>query len=531
MGTLFSSAGLLYVYLSGYQEEEIIYIQQINTYQYVGNELCYRIMKTVEMLSEEENIIHVFGIVGSKEKVKSAYTTFEEGIKENYQRILSNKKIKINTNKLDRVGNNFYSCVQQVFFGKCVYIPKKLYFDYDDFIFCGMYGSHMYDEEADFVADAVVSLWIERENPMLCGQQLITKSFFLKDFAGRKTIVALPETETGLWRYIFEGGHQLILSENFTYSKETFHPNDMGVFCSSNIQSVLLNPIYAYGKCFHPNDICEEWHKVFLYLCAISEIEWNLFDIRNVYEKFLGFLEKNICLTMKIPPKISKEEYCKVLLLHIIKYRAFLRGEDELVISKDLHQTLESRYVYLPYLWSLINPTILQSSFSYITLQELVDCALQETDSYKKGMFWEDTAAYVLNNVEGWKITGRRIRAGAQEIDLSVVNISLDNELWQLGAYILVECKNWKKRVNIHHIRNIAYISNMKGNKTTILFAANGVTLNSQKEIYRLAMNNIYIICITAIDLNILQSAKDCKKLVLNKWNSLQNNIEISNII
>ena len=50
----------------------------------------------------------------------------------------------------------------------------------------------------------------------------------------------------------------------------------------------------------------------------------------------------------------------------------------------------------------------------------------------------------VLNSVEGWKITGKRIRAGAQEIDLSVANISLDDELWQMGAYILIECKNWK---------------------------------------------------------------------------------------
>ena len=51
---------------------------------------------------------------------------------------------------------------------------------------------------------------------------------------------------------------------------------------------------------------------------------------------------------------ISKEQYYKVLLIHIENYRAFLKGEDEVVNSKDLYQTLNTRYVYLPYLQELV---------------------------------------------------------------------------------------------------------------------------------------------------------------------------------
>ena len=69
----------------------------------------------------------------------------------------------------------------------------------------------------------------------------------------------------------------------------------------------------------------------------------------------------------------------------------------------------------------------------------LTDKALKETNVNRKGMFWEDAAAYMLGSIAGWKISGRRVRAGAQEIDLSLVNCSLDDRLWQLGAYILVE--------------------------------------------------------------------------------------------
>ena len=79
---------------------------------------------------------------------------------------------------------------------------------------------------------------------------------------------------------------------------------------------------------------------------------------------------------------------------------------------------------------------------------------------------------------------------------MSVANISLDDDLWQLGSYVLVECKNWKRHVDIPQVRNIAYISAMKGNKTALLFAANGITEDASKEILRLATTGTYIIVI-----------------------------------
>ena len=265
-------------------------------------------------------------------------------------------------------------------------------------------------------------------------------------------------------------------------------------------------------------------------MCDI-DIDWDPSGIRNVYERFLEFLQENICLTTEPTPIISEELYHRASLIHIADFRKFLQGEDEPVISKDLLQTLNSRYVYLPYLWSLVNPTFSHYSFSSCKLQEMIDRALCETDIYTKGVLWEDVAAYVLNRVAGWKITGCRIRAGAQEIDLSIANISLDGELWQLGAYILVECKNWNTHVDIHQIRNIAHISTMKGNKTAILFASNGITADAQEEIQRLASGNLHIVCLTADDLRELRSSDDCRLLILKHWNELQNATELSTVI
>ena len=137
-------------------------------------------------------------------------------------------------------------------------------------------------------------------------------------------------------------------------------------------------------------------------------------------------------------------------------------------------------------------------------------------------MLWEDVAKYVLDSVDGWRVTGRRVRAGSQEIDLSVVNISLDDELWQLGSYILVECKNWKRHVDIPQVRNIVYISTMKGNKTALLFATNGITHDAKEEIERLAGTGTFIFVIEAKDLKNLQTDSDCKSMILNKFYELQ---------
>lgn len=531
MKELISSAGLLHLYLNGYEEDGMLYTQQVNTYNHIEDGFYQQLMKTAEEADKDTKVVHIFAVAGIKEKVNQVLSIIEDELKSNYQRLLSGKKIIKASSKLDKTGNIFHRCVQEFFCEQPGHFPKRMYYDYDDFIVGGICCNHVSNEIGDSVINGICSLWLERESPALCGKQLMIRSFFMRDFIGRKVVAALPETQTGAWRLLFEGGHQVLLSEEAPYMKETLHPDDLQAFCSSNLQSILLNPIYSYGKWFLPNDICEEWHKAFIYLCAVSDKEWDVPGISKVYEHFLSILEKNICTTMNAPPFISKEQYWNILLQYIHDFRKFLKGDDEPVISKDMYQTINTRYVYLPYLWQLVDIQMPQQRFLASEFHELINHAVGEKDTYKKGTLWEDTAAYMLSNVEGFKITGRRIRAGAQEIDLSVVNTSLDDEIWQLGAYILVECKNWTTHVNIHQIRNIAHISNMKGNKTAILFASNGLTEDAQEEISRLASEHLYIVCLTADELLQLNSAQECKDLIIAKWLYLQNSVDLASVI
>ena len=68
-------------------------------------------------------------------------------------------------------------------------------------------------------------------------------------------------------------------------------------------------------------------------------------------------------------------------------------------------------------------------------------------------------------------------------------------------------------------------------NRTAILFASNGITSDAQREIYRLAIEGCFIVCVTVDDLLQMTSAKECKILILDKWNLLQENVELTTIL
>lgn len=258
----------------------------------------------------------------------------------------------------------------------------------------------------------------------------------------------------------------------------------------------------------------------------ISDIKWNEKVFYQTYSEFLSFLKANICCSVVAESFISRQMSYDAFFININKVRGFLEGDDEPVISKDLFQLLNTRYVYLPYLFDIVKPKHESSgAFSAQMLYERIDRALNMVDTYKKGVLWEDAAKYVLDHIEGWRVTGRRVRVGSQEIDLSVANISLDDELWQLGSYILVECKNWKKHVDVPQIRNMAYISAMKGNKTALLFSSNGITKDARMEIERLAGTGMYVLVLDNNDLRELKIESDCKAIILNKYREL---LEIS---
>ena len=467
----------------------------------------------------------MFGTIGMPQKVHKIADVIKAGIQNNYQRIVDGENIIKSTPELDKTGEVFFKLVQEFFCEELNHFPYSYNKKNEEWALNCVWSSNAPEEIAHSLADSVVDIWLEKETPIMAGKQIMNRSFYMSDFINRKAVSCIPRFSDGEWSLLFEGGNQLMLDSNVFY-KGVSSPHDLGFFAISNINNFLMTPAYSFGEHLYPEDISLEWHKEFLFTCAISNIEWTVTVFESVYYNFLNFLKENICLCIDIEPFIDRQQSLRAFVRQIHDIRGFLMGEDEAVISKDIFQLLNTRYVYLPYLFDIVNcQNEATTNFSSSEILNQMKIALNTKDTYEKGMLWEDVTKYVLDNIDGWMITGRRVRAGSQEIDLSVANVSLDEELWQLGSYILVECKNWKRHVDIPQIRNVAYISTMKGNKTALLFAANGITDDAKEEIERLAGAGTFILVIEAKDLKNLKTASDCRSMVLNKFYELQKKV------
>lgn len=520
MADTISSAGLLFLHLQGRRAGAAVDVEAMDTYRCIG-EGFYRPAGPHGAAGAYEAEIHVFAVLGAEDRAGQIDERVCSGVKENCKRLLAGRKIRISHPELDLVGNTFFRCVQEFFCRPGAHIPRSCIMDCGAFTLRGIWCSPLEEEAALLLLRRVVAIWAENEAPCRYGRQLMLRSFLMRDLVGRKVIAYLPRAE-GCGALLFEGGQQLSLDAALPYGKGALTVQDLHAFSVSGIQGILLNPVYAYGKWLYPDSLREEWHKVFLYLCAISPTDWTAGTLAPVYGEFLEFLQREICDTAEAPAILSEEQYLLALLSHIRLFRSFLRGEDEPVISKDLHLTLNSRYVYLPYLWRLFPQEERQNPFSAQVLRKLIRQARSSVTHYEKGTSWEAVATYVLEHISGWSITGRRVRAGAQEIDISVVNVSLQDDLWQMGAYVLVECKNWRQRVDLSQIRNLAHISGRKGNQTVLLFAANGHTREAEKEIRRLVHENLHILSISAADLETAERADDLRGMLLSKWRELE---------
>ena len=517
------SAGIMYFYLRGIMNDAgqiSIYTQ--DTYKCLPEVFYERVFTTFFDEDDDRNVIHMFGVIGISNKIHMIADVVKKGLQNNCQRIIDGHDIRKSHVQLDPAGNSYFRLIQEFVCEMPDHFPYEYTKDGDGWSLSCVWSSNAFEGVAHSLAYSVMDIWLEKETPVMLGKQIMNRSFFMSDFIDRKAIACIPSHSDGGRILLFEGGNRLDL-DTISFYKGVSSPKELGFFSMSGINNILMTPAYSYGIHLYPDDISLEWHKVFLYACAISDIKWDSDIFGRIYPKFLDFMKENICDFVDVETLVSHRKSWEAFIININSIREFLVGKDESVLSKDLFQLLNTRYVYLPYLADLIGLENKKANlFSQKTLLDQIDSALSTEDPYQRGLLWENVAEYVLDNIDGWRVTGRRVRAGSQEIDLSVANVSLDDELWQLGSYILVECKNWKKHVNVPQVRNIAYISSMKGNKTALLFAANGVTKDAREEIERLAGTGIYIIVIDSYDLKNIETQLDCKTTILRKYTDLK---------
>ena len=387
-------------------------------------------------------------------------------------------------------------------------------------------------EDRQSHADALPLLWSAQENPFFLGKQLVTRSFLLGDLHGRRVIAhQFDETIPYL---ILEGGVKWYLDSQIPYIRERVGIRDIDLLSPSDIDSIVSNPIYHFGLAFVPHPLFDDWHKVLIYALAIRSEQWSIQTIRAIYSDFIDFIQQAVCDTL--PAEVmfpGKEElFYQTLLVQIENMRAFLKGEEEQVISKDLLLLLQTRYIYLDVLYPVIEKSCpefhtaahLPHPFCREKLWEIAQ-EIDSPDANRKGIAWENTAQYILNCIPGLLQTGKRLITGREEIDLCYCNTSTDQCLWQLGALILVECKSWKGPVGIPVIRQLAHIMSAKGLTAALLFSKNGITKKAEQEIFQQALKGQNIYLFTWGELMQLQTTRDVYDLLLAKIDTLTDSI------
>lgn len=75
-------------------------------------------------------------------------------------------------------------------------------------------------------------------------------------------------------------------------------------------------------------------------------------------------------------------------------------------------------------------------------LDELVEKVDTATSTDDKGRTLEELASRLFEQVSGFTVTGR-IRTATEEIDISILNDSVEPRLRRESALLLAECKNW----------------------------------------------------------------------------------------
>ena len=514
------SCGLVFLYLTGRLEEgRGLSLRKIDSCQHLMD--FSEQVRSLRAETAGKADMELFCILGRSGSVDRIVSAVGQQIQDNFQRILKEEDIELEREGLDFFAEEFCALVQEhVFCGKQVLYPRSYGQCFGDWEISGFWAGQSPEDSSHELIESVVGLWMEWEKPMLFGKQLMIQSFELRDLGGRRILGAVPDPGSRQWYLLLEGGRKVRMGEEIPYVREKAGFYDFGEVTAAAVDTVIHNPVYAYGEWFEPQELFEEWQKVFLYLAALSDRTWTPETAVPAYEKFLDFVRMYICQVQKVPAFLEKELFVKCLVKNIEKFREFLEGREEPVISKELLLLLQSRHVYIPYLWEALGAELPGAVcerklpvYQPGKMKEFLERAGKGT-VYEKGICWEKAAEYYIQQICGLRITGRRVRTGFQEIDLSAANVSLDGRLWEMGAYILIECKNWSGRIGIGVIRSLVHICAYKGNRTVFLFAANGITKDAGEEILRAALNQCFILCFTKQELMELRDAYECRQLL-----------------
>lgn len=325
---------------------------------------------------EEENVnseinqeINFFFVIGTEERIKDIEKFMTEDIKTVYKKFK-----KQNYMKYELEGSLILKC----FFEK---------------------------EVNKNIINNVINFWFEIEEPILCGKQVLLKSYLLKDLYGRRIVGAYPSYLNTKWNLLLEGGIKLSLESDDIYLNRYITSDDFNKWCQGDIINILNNPCYAFGIFFEQIDLFYEWQRALLYQLAILNVRKIPLDtLERIYKDFLEFIKKEVCEWQQCPTIITKEVGLRTLEKLVKAMKEYLRAEEQNLISKNNLITLGSRYIYMPVNQEIISKYFpidnnkSKRKYNMNTLKKLLSQLEQETN-YEKGIAMEKLARYFLESI------------------------------------------------------------------------------------------------------------------------------------
>lgn len=120
------------------------------------------------------------------------------------------------------------------------------------------------------------------------------------------------------------------------------------------------------------------------------------------------------------------------------------------------------------------------SAFMQSTIEAYVDAAMKGATTADQGRALEDLICYVFEQVPGISIPARNAMNAfrTQEIDVALWNDGPPDGFSFLPIVILVECKNWSKKVSSMELNWFDTKLRSRGLDFGILVATNGITGN-----------------------------------------------------
>ena len=328
---------------------------------------------------------------------------------------------------------------------------------------------------------------------------------------------------------MLEGGLKLDWQDDDWQYNFDFGRKNLNTLLVNDIDYILLNPLYIYGKVFEPYELYRIWAKILLYVLATMDFKWHEDNLKEVYLAFLKFMENEVCYYQPAKgTRIKEKEFYQTWLKHIKNTKKYLRGDYEEILSKGLLFYLKNYYMFIDTVKLIVAKKIKEKprkiNFELAKYLNYLKDGEKESN-YQKGLRLEDAIEYLISNLTELKIMAKRAHNTREEIDISCCNLSSDEELWKLGAFIYIECKNWHKKVDVKIIRELGYIMIYKGHTTTLLIAKSDLSKNAYAEIKRLALQEKYILPINFQELCSLQKPSDFLDLIKAKFQALEDDI------